>query len=81
MADILSLHRRGLGRPLPSQRFRRKVQGFFDDLPCAKTGFCSDCTLPMRICSAMVVLETAGLGAIMGGESKNVVIVGEEPGI
>jgi len=59
---------------------KHNVHGVFDDLPCAKTGFCSDCKHPMRICAATVILECAGLGALMGREKK-VVIVGEELGI
>lgn len=59
---------------------KHNSQDFFNDLPCAKTGFCSDCKLPMRICAATVVLECAGLGVLMGREKK-VVIVGEELGI
>lgn len=60
---------------------KHNVHGVFDDLPCAKTGFCADCTHPMRICAATVILECSGLGTIMEGEPKKVVIVGEELGI
>ena len=60
---------------------KHNVHGVFDDMPCAKTGFCSDCTHPMRICAVTVILECSGLGTIMEGEPKRVVIVGEELGI
>jgi len=49
----------------------------FGELPCAKTGICTDCKLPLRICAATVILECSGLGF----EPKRVVIVGEELGI
>ena len=60
---------------------QHNVQGVFDDLPCARTGFCADCTHHMRICAATVILECSGLGTIMGDEPKKVVIIGEELGI
>jgi hypothetical protein len=59
---------------------KHNIRGAFDDLPCAKTGFCADCRHPMRICAATIILECAGLGSLMGREKK-VVIVGEELGI
>ena len=60
---------------------KHNVHGVFDELPCAKTGFCGDCKHPMRICAATVILECSGMGTIMGEEPKKVVIVGEELGI
>jgi L-lactate utilization protein LutB len=60
---------------------KHNVQGFFDDLPCAKTGFCADCNLPQRICAMTVIIECSGVSQLMSGEPKRVVIVGEELGI
>ena len=50
----------------------------FDDLPCVKTGKCSDCMHEWRICRYTVIIEGA-----MGGDKGrlNVILVGEELGI
>jgi hypothetical protein len=50
----------------------------FSDLPCVRTGRCSDCMHEWRICRYTVIIEGA-----MGGDKGrlNVVLVGEELGI
>ncbi len=59
---------------------KHNLHGIYDDLPCAKTGFCADCKHPMRICATTVILECAGKYTLIGIEKK-VVIIGEELGI
>jgi L-lactate utilization protein LutB len=59
---------------------KHNLHGIYDDLPCARTGFCADCRHPMRICATTVVLECAGKYTFIGMEKK-VVIIGEELGI
>ena len=53
----------------------------FGNLPCYKTGFCSDCNRPERICNYTVIIESQGIDLIVGASPKSVVIVGEELGI
>ncbi len=60
---------------------KHHAEGFFGELPCAKTGFCADCKLPQRICAMTVIIECSGVLQSLGGEKKRVVIVGEELGI
>jgi len=45
------------------------------DVPCAKTGKCSDCNSPQRMCRAMVILERKPLLTDI-----LVILVGEELG-
>jgi hypothetical protein len=52
-----------------------------EDLPCAKTGICSDCNSPARICNYTVIIESMGFNILGKGETKKVVIVGESLGI
>jgi len=59
---------------------KHNLHGIYDDLPCAKTGFCADCKHPMRICATTVILECAGKYTLIGIDKK-VVIIGEELGI
>jgi hypothetical protein len=50
----------------------------FGDLPCVKTGKCTDCMHKWRICRYTVIIE----GAMSGDKDRlNVVLVGEELGI
>jgi len=73
---------RNICAPMNVKRHNEKhnTEAFFGQLPCATSGFCADCKHPMRICAATVVLESAGLGALMG-RVKKVVIVGEDLGL
>jgi hypothetical protein len=45
------------------------------ELPCAVTGFCSDCNSPMRACRATVILERTPFFSDI-----HVLIVGEDLG-
>ncbi len=45
------------------------------ETPCTKTGVCSDCTAPGRICNATVILHRK-----TGGTDLTVVVVGEDLG-
>ena len=50
----------------------------FGNLPCAKTGFCTDCNSDSRICRYTVIIE----GSLGRQKDRiNVVLVGEELGI
>lgn len=50
----------------------------FMDLPCAKTGLCTDCNHPYRICQYTTIIE----GAIEWNRGRiNVILVGEELGL
>jgi L-lactate utilization protein LutB len=48
------------------------------DLPCAKTGICTDCNHPRRLCRYTTIIE--GVGAMQQGRI-NVILVGERLGI
>lgn len=50
----------------------------FENLPCVKTGICSDCRMPERICHYTVIIE--GVREPDKGRI-NVVLVGEELGL
>jgi hypothetical protein len=50
----------------------------FLELPCAKTGVCTDCNHPRRICHYTTIIE--GVGAKQKGRI-NVILVGEKLGI
>ena len=45
------------------------------DTPCAKTGYCLDCSSDSRVCKALLILEGA-----TGGRKTHVILVGEDLG-
>ncbi|MDO8567337.1 MAG: lactate utilization protein [Dehalococcoidales bacterium] len=70
---------RQVAAPMNNKRhFLKHHHEQFGDLPCVRTGKCSDCTNDFRICRNTVIIE--GSFAWVKGRI-NVVIVGEELGI
>jgi L-lactate utilization protein LutB len=53
-------------------------KGHYQDLPCAKTGFCTDCTHPWKICNYTTIIE--GVRQSERGRIS-VILVGERLGI
>ena len=65
----------------PQNAIRHGIKHHSDELlelPCAKTGVCTDCNHPRRICRYTTVIE--GVGARQQGRI-NVILVGEKLGI
>ncbi len=69
---------RDICAPLDVKRYILKHdQTEYDDLPCAKTGFCADCKHDLRFCCYTVIIEAV---AITEHGRINVVLIGEELG-
>lgn len=69
---------RDICAPLDVKRYILKQdQAEYKDLPCAKTGFCIDCTHDLRFCCYTVIIEAV---AITEHGRINVVLIGEELG-
>ena len=69
---------RDICAPLDVKRYILKQdQAEYGDLPCAKTGFCTDCKHDLRFCCYTVIIEAA---AIAEHGRINVVLIGEELG-
>ncbi len=69
---------RDICAPLDVKRYILKQnQTEYEDLPCARTGVCVDCTHDLRFCCYTVVIEAV---AITEHGRINVVLVGEELG-
>ena len=69
---------RDICAPLDVKRFILKHdQTEYNDLPCAKTGFCADCKHDLRFCCYTVIIEAV---AITEHGRINVVLIGEELG-
>ena len=65
----------------PQNAIRHGIKHHSDgllELPCAKTGVCTDCNHPRRICRYTTIIE--GVGARQQGRI-NVILVGEKLGI
>ena len=50
-------------------------------LPCVKTGICTDCNVPDRICRQVVIIKRDSGDRLYGEPRIHVVIVGEELGL
>jgi len=69
---------RDVSAPLDVKRYILKQgQTEYEDLPCARTGFCTDCKHDLRFCCYTVVIESV---AVTEAGRINVVLVGEELG-
>ena len=69
---------RDICAPLDVKRYILKHdQTEYNDLPCAKTGFCVDCKHDLRFCCYTVIIEAV---AITEHGRINVVLIGEELG-
>jgi len=69
---------RDICAPLDVKRYILKHdQTAYNDLPCAKTGFCVDCKHDLRFCCYTVIIEAV---AITEHGRINVVLIGEELG-
>ena len=70
---------RQIAAPMNAKRhFLKHDRPQFGDLPCARTGSCTDCNHDWRICRSTVILE----GNMVREKGRlNVVLVGEELGL
>jgi hypothetical protein len=77
-ADEARKRIRDICAPLDVKRYILKQgQTEYDNLPCAKTGFCTDCKHDLRFCCYTVTIEAV---AITEQGRINVVLIGEELG-
>lgn len=65
----------------PMNARRHMVRHGMAELPCTKTGSCSDCRHPRRICCATLILEYQRQPMERRDPRINVVLVGEELGL
>jgi hypothetical protein len=66
-----------IAAPLNARRHQIKHhREQYGDLPCVRTGVCSNCNHPLKVCHYTVIIEGE-----MGRGRLNVVLVGEELGL
>ena len=70
---------RQIAAPLNAKRhYLKHHRPEFGDLPCVRTGYCSECNVDSRICHFTVIVEGAHESE---RDRTHVVLVGEELGL